>query len=311
MEDEETGPETALVSSKVGVLGGDGLWSVAEVLRAAGLGVVDLEPAPKTVAAEVAAKWHYGRATVRAGLLGHPRAALQLLRCELPKGWIWKGADGLAVDGLRPEVDPEGLPKEAILGYRLAHLAAVARLPAEVDRLILPLCTTKAWVDGAGTVFGARPKGVTLPTGVKLTEIPLAIKEMQDDLAALVELLRKAHPGIVVQVTLQPSLMEQPDPVATEVALRALTTVPGVIHDPVFDALLLRRLSGGGGAMALAHLAQGGDLDTLGGAPAPVVAVETDREKRQRRKERRARNKGDKGNAKVVCEDELLEAFAK
>lgn len=309
MEDDEIGPDEAMVfepsggGDRIGVLGGDGLWSVAEVLRAAGAPVVDLEPAPKTVAADVAARWHYGRASVRAGLLGHPRAALQLFTPPA-EGWVW-ARDGLCIDGFRPEVDPEGLPEADLRAYRMAHLAAVARLPHEVDRLILPLCTLRGFVDGTSRVFGGPHDG--------LSEVCFDAKHLQDDLHALHEALCAVNPALTLQITLQPSLVAQPDPVAVEVALRALADVAGVIHDPVFDALLARIAKGGSGARALAHLAQGGDLDSFGGPVALAsVAMESEDDKRQRRKERRkARGKDKPSGASVICEDELLEAFAK
>ena len=292
----------------LGVLGGDGLWSVTASLRGAGAEVLDLEPAPKTVAEDVAARWHYGRASVRAGLLGHPRAALQLLTEGMPKGWIWK-AGTLAVDGLRPEVDPEPMDRSLIEAYRLAHLAAVARLAGSLDRLILPLCRTRATVDAGGTVYGARPKGVTLPMGMKLTEVAFSVNEMRDDLQALAEHLRGINPGLVLHVTLQPSLSDAP------CDLSGLTDIPGIHHDPVFDALLLSVARGGKGARLLAHLAQGRDIDSFGGASPAAVPEESEEDKRQRRKARRkAREAGrpvETKSAKVVCEDELLEAFRK
>lgn len=292
---------------RIGVLGGDGAWSVAQVLRGAGLDPVDLEPAPKQVAEAVADRWHYGRASVRAGLLGHPRAALQLVTQGDPgKGWIWKGPDGLWLDGFRAGLDPEGMAKEAVTPYRLAHLAAVARLAGAVDRLILPLCTARAWVDGTGRVFAPRPRGVTLPTGVKLTEISFTVQEMQDDLAALAVHLKGQNPGLVLQVALLPALGED--------LPGALAEVPGVAHDPVFDAVLTRVAAGGQGSALLAHLGRGQDLDAFGvAAPTPVAEeAPTDRdekERRKRRKERRANRQA--GAGKVVCEEELLEAFAK
>ena len=294
MEDE------GAVTARVGVLGGDGAWSVAEVLRGAGVAVADLEPAPKQVAEAVARKWHYGLASVRAGLLGHPRAILQLLQQvngARPKGWIWKGEG--AVDGFRPEIDPEGLPREGIEGYRLAHLAAVARLVQEVDRLILPLCTARAWVDGAGTVFGARPKGVTLPSGVKISEIVFSADDLRSDLHAMVEVFRALNPRLVLQVSVLPSLGEVVD----------WPEVEGLQHDPIFDALLEARRKGGKGAGLLAFLAQGGDIVRFAPVVAAPVAEDVDAERRRRRKEKR-KAKGD-NPGKVICEDELLEAFAK
>jgi len=136
MDEDDLSPEASGKPARLGVLGGDGLWSVAQVLRASGAEVADLEPAPKTVAAEVAARWHYGRASVRAGLLGHPRACLQLFTAGMPKGWIWK-AGSLAVDGLRPEVDPEPMDRALIEAYRLAHLA-VGGIGGSADPALVP-----------------------------------------------------------------------------------------------------------------------------------------------------------------------------
>jgi len=132
---------------------------------------------------------------------------------------------------------------------------------------------------------------------------------MRDDLQTLSEHLRAFNPGLVLQVTLQPSLSDTP------CDLTGLTDVPGVYHDPVFDALLLAVKNGAKGARVLAHLAQGFDIDAFGGPAA--APVESDDDKRQRRKERRkAREAGravqpEAKSAKVVCEDELLEAFRK
>ena len=275
---------------RIGVLGGDGLWSVAEVLRKAGVEVVDLEPAPKQVAPQVAARWHYGRASVRAGLLGTPRAALQLLReaqGQSVEGWIWTGRDGLALDGLRPGIDPEGMAPELIAPYRAAHLRAVAQLAGAVDRLILPICSDRALADTRGRLFGAAPEGARLPEDLALSEISFTVAEMRDDLQALRDLLR----SVSVQVCVLPSL-------GGPVALRG--------DDPVFDALLERVAQGGSGGALLAHLARGGDLDAYGPQVAEAEAAPKDRERRKRRKDK-SRGEG----ARVVCEDELLEAFSK
>jgi hypothetical protein len=290
MEDAGTGLSP---KARVAVLGGDGIWSLAEVLRRAGVTVIDHEPAPKQVAEAVARKWRFGRASVRAGLLGHPRAVLQLLRGD-PPGWEREVA-GLWLDGLRP-VDPEPLALEDLRALRLAHRAALARVLAEADRLILPFCTDQAVVSG-GVVWDP-------PLAAGGAQQTLSLDEMQRDLADLAALLRERRPGMVVQLAYLPSLTGEGEAALPQ--LRRLDPV-GLVRDPVFDALAEAVAAGGAGAGLLAHLAQGGSLDAFAPAPAPVVE-----DRRAARRDKRRDKTRDKGEAnRVVCEDELLEAFAK
>lgn len=131
-------------------------------LRAAGCKVVDAEPAPAGVPEEVQTRFGYGLYSARYGNIYTARQLLQLLdeaqgetRPALP---VWQ-KKGRFYDALRPSVEPEGLPTEALVRqHRAEHLAAVRRAFTAADVFVFTFGLTEAWIHKAtGTVYPTAP----------------------------------------------------------------------------------------------------------------------------------------------------------
>lgn len=335
-DDRDTAEAEAPLSAAVAVLGADPGFSLARLLRRGGLAIADAEPAPKQASEALACRFHFGLASARAGTLGEVRRIADLLAqarsLVMPESGFWPQPDGSFVDGWRPEVDGAGLPDLAkARAFRRAHLGAVAQVLTTSDTLVLPLLHVTALRDPAtGSVFAEPPPGVAHP------DPPRHRAEAADLDAAFARLhaeAQAAHPGLRLHLVVPPARPEDPaetraarDLLAAQAALWA-RSFAGVRHDPVFDALLGRAAALPADhpeldalASVLARLGAGADLlEIVAGSAAPLAAPAPDagRQRRQKDPERRARRKakaeakGKGAAAKVMCEDELLEAFSK
>jgi len=331
-DDTETGGRAARSGSAetgLAVLGGDAAFSLTQLLRRAGLAVRDVEAAPKQVSEALAARFHYGLASVRAGRLGEVRLLGQLVAqafslAVAPKSF-WKQPDGTYVDALRPEVDPVGLSDLVQAeAYRRAHLEALAGLLRSAETVILPLDRLTALRDPASDMLYPRP-----PEGVRVPKTLKPHRASAADLDAAFGALHAglSRPGLTLWLTVPAGPGAEDDALGLLQARASAWAgqFEGVRHDPVLDALIARaaalpadhpdtaRL----GAL-IARLLGGEDLlDIVAAGPAPAAVPEREKrekdpERRQRRKEKRAREKAQGGEtAKVMCEDELLEAFSK
>lgn len=326
----------------VAVLGGDAAWSVLALLRKAGVEVAETEAAPKQINADLAARFCFGMASVRSGALGDLRAVLQLMQAAAgvwaPKNWVWTDADGSYIDGLRPRIDPYGFAVKAdLVAYRAAHLAAVAKLLAGVTTLVLPLGQMAGLVDTAdGAVYPMAVAGAKLPRGCKLVPTVYTAETMTADFAALHAALTALRPGLVIRLVIAEPVVGL-EALAVQAQLRGLAahwaaSFADVIYDPMLDHLLARQAGSDPDARlggVVQKLMAGGDLlDAVTAAPAQLAledaemgipAPDAPRDKRdraQRRAERAAGKKGGKAKgegskgARVMCEDELLEAFS-
>jgi hypothetical protein len=320
------------VMPSVGVLGGDAQWSVMPLLRRAGVDVAEVEAGPKQISDSLAARFHFGYASVRAGALGSVRAVLQLVQAaavgRVAKYGIWTAEDGSFFDAQRPDVDPYGFAsKDEVLVYRAAHMAALVKLLKGASTLVLPLTFVRALQDVDGTVYPKLMSGAKVPRGAKPALTDYDLETIDADFAALHAALVGLKPGLVIRVVVNP----QADGLAAlhdQAKLRALAAhwagrFSGVIYDPILDLLLARMVTDTDARLGLAvqKLMAGGDI--LAGVEAPVAVVMEDaemgipapteapkRDRAARKAARAAKGKGGGGEAKVMCEDELLEAFS-
>lgn len=302
---------------------------LAGLLRRAGVEVADAEPAPKQISEALAARFHFGTASVRAGRLGELRGLVQLVTqaqsLTLPKRSFWKQADASHVDGMRAEVDPCGLPDLAqAKAYRLAHLTALADLLRQTQRLVIVLDRVEVLIDPTdGTVFAAPPPGVATPKLCKLKPGRSTPEELETAFTALYTALKALSPELKLHLVVRP----EDDPLGAAL-LAGLASgwaarLADVAHDPVLDHLIARlaampadhadaarlgaviaRLLAGEDLLEIASPAEGSAAP-----PPPETAEARGRRKDANRKEkRRARAKNRAGD--VMCEDELLEAFS-
>jgi|GEM_PF-5519671 len=316
----------------VAVLGGGPALPLAALLRAEGVGVLEAEPAPKQVSPALAARFHYGVSSVRAGTLGDLRQVRQFvgqaLSSTIPARAFWPQPDGTVVDGLRAGIEPYGLAGlAAARAYRLAHLEATAALLRRAAVVVIPLHTAAGLAAADGTVFPPAPAGVTVPGALKLRAQRWTRADLDADFAALHADLNAARPGVAIRLIVAPL----PGAAADEAGVALLREAAavwarqfaGVAHDPVLDQLAARLIAlpaghPGAGRLgaAVARLACGADiLDLLPPASGEAAAAPAEapaKAARGRKAGRRGRRAGREGAAaaRVVCEDELLEAFS-
>ncbi|MCX7889116.1 MAG: hypothetical protein N2422_05215 [Rhodobacteraceae bacterium] len=345
MSDETAGPVAPeprpagpAATAGIAVLGGAPGRSPFALLRQAGLDPLEAEPAPKQVSAGLAARFHYGASSVRAGELGEVRAVAQLvaqaLGGALPRHVFWPQPDGTVIDGLRAAVEPCGLPDRAQAeAYRRAHLAATADVLRRAATVVLPLWRVAALADAAdGTIYPPAPPGVALPKGLRLAPAPETEEALDAGFAALRAGLLAARPGAVIRIVLADAgaggtAGEVPAPLRAAAA-RWAACGDGVVHDPVLDHLVARhaalppdhpdrariaaavaRLVGGEDILDLIQPSGAASVAPTGGTEAAGADAPRRRAGKPGRGGRRGR-KARQAEARIVCEDELLEAFS-
>lgn len=321
------------VMPSIGVLGGDADWSVMQLLRRAGVDVAEVEAGPKQISESLAARFHFGTASVRAGALGSVRAVLQLVQAavagRVAKHGIWTAEDGSFFDALRPDVDPHGFASKAdVTAYRAAHLAALLKLLKGISILVLPLSFVRALQDVDGTVYPKMMPGAKPPRGAKPVLADYDLETIDADFATLHAMLVSVRPGLVVRLVINPQA-DGLSALADQAKLRALAAhwagqFDGVSYDPILDHLLARMVTDTDARLGLAvqKLMACGDIlagveapavtvmeDAEMGIPAPTDAPKRDRAARKAARAAKGKNRGG-GEAKVMCEDELLEAFS-
>ena len=135
---------------------------VHRAMTEAGYDVVDEEPAPAHVGAELADRYFYGKFSARYGNVYTSRQFLQLLReaegRHIPAHPVW-AKDSFYIDALRPNVEPKGYETpEAVLLARREHLAAVRAAVRRADVLVFTLGLTETWADAnSGTIMAEDP----------------------------------------------------------------------------------------------------------------------------------------------------------
>lgn len=301
----------------IAVLGGDARWPVARLLRKAGLTVLDAEPAPKQIDEPLADRYGFGVASVRAGALGDLRLVAQMLRAalsgEVPDGIVWSDG-GAPRDALRAGVEPAAESVEEVVANHAAHLVAVRRLIAVAGLVVIPLRAVEV-VECGGLLYPAPPEGLKPP---KSRKPKAAVAGEEAAVAAMEAVLGLLGAGVRVRLVC---------PAGPEgEALRALAgrlaaRFERVLHHPlvdeVLDRLTVAEPAPGVGALMARLIGVGDVVSALAGAEggeavAAPVAKGEDKAARRARREARAkrRAKGGADTARVMCEDELLEAFS-
>ena len=195
---------------KVATAGSCFAQNIGAYLRASALDLVDVEPAPPGMSAETAARFGYGLFSARYGNVYTARQLRQLFedaRSEtIHEGAIWT-RDGRFYDALRPNAEPAGLASAAEgRAHRRDHLRRVRRIFDTADVLIFTLGLTEAWVERrTGVVFPTAP-GVVAGRydAERHAFVNFGVADTLDDLAAALDIVRAARPGLKVLLTVSP-----------------------------------------------------------------------------------------------------------
>lgn len=319
---------------RIAVAGSCFAQHVGRNLKAQGFNVLDKEPAPDFLGDEAAHSFGYRIYSARYGNIYTARQLLQLIRdsegATTRKADFWQKGDRV-FDALRPNVEPDGLGsvEEAVL-HRELHLAQVRALLGETDVMIFTLGLTEAWADReSGTVYPTCP-GVIAGSfdSAKHSFVNFDFPAVLADLIEVRSLLKAINPAVNMLLTVSPvpltaTASDQHVLVATNYSKSVLRAVCGsmtamfddvdyfpsyeLIASPVARGFFyepnLRSINRNGVALVMSQFL---------GAHAGGEAAELPREEqesaaaaREQRRLARQRRKSD-----VICEEELLEAFA-
>jgi hypothetical protein len=316
---------------RIAVAGSCFAQHVGRNLRAQGFNVLDKEPAPDMLPEAVAQRYGFGIYSARYGNLYTARQLLQLLR-DATQGKIreedfWE-RDSRVFDALRPNIEPDGLAthKEAFL-HRAEHLGKVLELLYETDVFIFTLGLTEAWENIAtGTIYPTCP-GVIAGTFDAETHrfVNQGFADVLADMIAVRGMLKDINPAMKMLLTVSPVPLTATASgkhvlVATTYSKSVLRAVCGsmtemfndvdyfpsyeLIASPVARGFFyepnLRSINRNGVAMVMSQF--------LGAHMSGSSADERDERKSGRQERRRERSDRRKD---VVCEEELLEAFAR
>jgi GSCFA family len=183
---------------------------VGRALRRNGFNVLDAEPRPPHVAADVETSHGYGMYSARYGNIYTTRQLRQLL----DEAWdgapdfdaIWQRGDRFH-DALRPNVDPDGLPDAAaVIAARQAHLGKVREVFSQADVFIFTLGLTEAWLHKpTGQVYPTAPGTIAGSFDESIHGfVNFRLAEVRADLIAALSRLKRLNPDLRVLLTVSP-----------------------------------------------------------------------------------------------------------
>lgn len=333
---------------KVATAGSCFAQHVGRALRGANFRILDAEPLPNEIPDSVAHSFGYRLFSARYGNIYTVRQLLQLLREAegefTPAEPVWRRGER-SFDSQRPSVEPEGLDSpELVAQHRAVHLAGVRSVLREADLFVFTLGLTEAWVHAAtGTVYPTAPGTIAgshdpetyvfrnfdaLEVLADFEEFRARIKALNPDLKFLCT---------VSPVPLTATASGEHVEVATTYSKAVLRSVCGMLvarHEdvdyfPSFELITSQNARGAYYQPNLRNVATQGvaaamqlflsahgikpraavDPDAVGAAAKAARAARLAKvnERRRRRLERAGRAQSES----EVCEEALLEAFAK
>lgn len=182
---------------------------VGAAMKAAGISVIDAEPARRGLPPETAKRFGYGVYSARFGNLYTVKQFRQLVEevaGHQPAVPIWE-KDGRFWDAQRPGVEPEGLASADIVAeMRASHLTAVADALHQADVVVFTLGLTEAWEHTqSGTVYPTAPgtiAGSFDPDTFHFANYGVA--DILEDFTALDEALSSINPDLKWLLTVSP-----------------------------------------------------------------------------------------------------------
>lgn len=183
---------------------------IAKALRAAGGRVLEAEPAPRDMPADQARDHGYGLFSVRTGNIYTPRALLQFLddvaSGHIDPAFVWD-RDGRFFDAFRPGVEPDGCDSAAeVLLMRSWHLERTAAMLRQTDMFVFTLGLTECWCDlPSGRVFPMAPGIIAGQFDEEQHGFcNLSFAEVRADLESIATRLRLFNPKMKLLLTVSP-----------------------------------------------------------------------------------------------------------
>ncbi len=299
---------------------------IGRTLKQAGFSIVDAEPAPEWVTDDVAHSFGYRLFSGRYGNIYTARQMLQLvqeIRGDVtPALPVWPMGDRF-VDAQRPGVEPHGLPDaDAVLAHRATHLAALEQAFRNIDLFVFTFGLTESWVHrDTGTVYPTAPGTIAGTFDPEIFAFKnFTMNEVRQDFVALRRLLMEWNPKLKFLITVSPvpltaTASGKHVEVATTYSKSVLRAACGMLADqfqnvdyfPSYELITSQTARGAyysGNLRSVTHTgvaaAMGLFLRAHGIAPTNAAHP----------KRARAETADDAADD-LVCEDALLEAFAK
>nr|WP_270729400.1 GSCFA domain-containing protein [Shimia sp. Alg240-R146] len=307
---------------------------VGRTLANSGFNVLDGEPVPLRMSDALANRFGYKLFSGRYGNIYTVRQLVQMMdEAEglfQPATPVWE-KNGRYYDAMRPNVEPEGLESpELVMKQRKEHLKKVLETYKQADLFVFTFGLTEAWIHKeSGTVYPTAPGTIAGSFDPELYEFKnFGFTEIMADFVSFRKRMKKYNPAMKFLITVSPVPLTATASgnhveVATSYSKSVLRTVCGTLYDkfrdvdyfPSYEIITSpnnrgvyfesnkRSVSSKGVATAMGLFLQAhnpGDDAEKGGATA------------QKAKKKGPQNADKaKDDEDAVCEDALLEAFAR
>lgn len=301
---------------------------IGKRLRKKAFHVLDAEPPQGGLAPEIAARYGYGLFSARYGNVYTARQLLQLAREAFedfsPANPVWRRDDRF-FDALRPSVEPNGLGSaERVLLHRQQHLRKVREVFTQADVFVFTFGLTEAWTDRrSGTVYPTAPGTIAGDFDPDIYEFRnYSFTEVLADFVAFRALIKARNPDVKFLLTVSPVALaataaDEHVLLANTYSKSVLRAVAGELYKsfddvdyfPSYEMIATPFSKGMYFEQDMRSVSEAGVSAVMhtffrahrpSGPPEPRVA------KRRRAEKAKASRKP----ADVVCEDELLGAFA-
>lgn len=319
-------------TQKIAAAGSCFAQHISRHMRTRGFRVLDVEPAPPGLSRETAMKFGYGIYSARYGNIYVVRQLSQLFDEAFGETPLdeepWKReSDGRYFDPFRPNVEPNGLasPEEVRL-HRRQHLKAVRTMFTSADIFIFTLGLTEAWTNAeTGVVYPVAPGVIAGSYDPDIHVFKnFTCMEIQKDLRQFRAKLKRKNPKVKFLFTVSPVPLTAtasdnhvlPATVYSKSVLRTVAgemaaTFPDVDYFPSYDLISshwskgafynanLRTVTEDGvnAAMRAFFLQHDPGTATDGTQDQPPLRAAAELEEEQ--------------DDEIVCEEMLLDAFAK
>ena len=318
---------------KVATAGSCFAQHVGRTLRGAGFNVIDAEPAPPKVPQAIAQKYGFGLYSARYGNIYTARQLLQLVREARgrvqPALPVWQ-RDGRFFDAQRPGLEPLGFDTATdVMAHRVRHLVAVRQAFGTADVIVFTFGLTEAWQHlktetvyptAPGTIAGDFDPAVFGFRNFTHAEVLADFTQFR-----AVMMRRNQHIKFVVTVSPVPptaTASGQHVEVATSYSKSVLRAVCGelvqsfdnVDYFPSYELITSQKNAAGFYNETLREVTTEGVATAMSVFLAAHLGTEAAGKATARGETRQApgtvpQQTGDEGDADLVCEDALLEAF--
>lgn len=320
---------------------------ISTYLRDNGFSILDKEPPPPLLDEAARKKFGYTLYSARYGNIYTVRQLLQLAEDAFsgavdPADFWTK--DGRIFDALRPNVEPEGFGslEEAVV-HRKHHLGKVRELFEEMTVFIFTLGLTEAWVSKqSGRVYPTAPGTIAGSFDPEQYVFKnFRARQILKDFTRFHELIQTRNPRVKILLTVSPvpltaTASDQHVLVATTYSKSVLRSVAGELAEanenidyfPSYEIVAspwskgffyesnMRAVNPGGVAAVMrVFFEQHGRVAGASAAKQPPRAVNGADRPRDKKRDKTGKagkaGKAGKPAEEAVCEDILLEAFAR